>query len=121
MASSSVLRFLGQELEFLEQVPSACLSVWTTSEGQALDVWLRRNKFSHVDFIEIFLGSGHLSSQRCVAPDCRLHLGVRVLWKEMGPGGSPGSRSLRSMERHHSEGRLVTLVGSQVCHAWIAS
>ena len=64
-SSSSVLRFLDKELEFLGEAcsPSGCLSVWTSGEGRALDAWLRENKFSQVDFIEIFWGSGHLSSE----------------------------------------------------------
>ena len=64
-SSSSVLRFLDKELEFLGEAcsPSGCLSVWTSGEGRALDAWLRENKFSEVDFIEIFSGSGHLSSE----------------------------------------------------------
>ena len=30
---------------------------------ELLDAWLQKNQFSQVDFIEIFSGSGHLSSE----------------------------------------------------------
>ena len=164
-SSSSVLGFLDKELEFLGEAcsPSGCLSVWTSSEGRALDAWLRKNKFSQVDFIEIFSGSGHLSSEirrsgLSVAPGidreyesygrrwdladpqdrglCEalllrlkpraLHYGLPCDPYSILGQGTPSdgdvqvlSWTLRSMEGHHSEGRLVTLenpVGSQVWH-----